>query len=180
MAPIKNERYIPTKNYVIAFAIIIIMLLLVWYGFEWYKVIEEEKISTSYLIKEKIITNEISDLDRIDDIFSEAPSTYFLYISYTGSEDIYNMEEDLKSLIQEYELGDMFYYLNVTEIKNNENYIDEINDKLSLDDIKVTQVPTIIYFKDDKAVDIITTDDDNMMDNGDFQKLLDVNKISKE
>lgn len=180
MAPIKNERYIPTKNYVIAFAIIIVMLLLVWYGFQWYKVIEEEKISTSYLVKEKIITNEISDLDRIDDIFSEAPSTYFLYISYTGSEDIYNMEEDLKSLIQEYNLGDMFYYLNVTEIKDNENYLEEINNKLSLDEIKVTQVPTIIYFKDDKAVDIITTDDDNLMDNGDFQKLLDVNKIEKE
>ena len=56
----KNERYIPTKNYIIAFGVVIGILLLVWYCFAWYKVYKEDKVSTSYLIKNNIISNEQS------------------------------------------------------------------------------------------------------------------------
>ena len=46
--------------------------------------------------------------------------------------------------------------------------------------MKIKEIPTIIYYNDGKVVDIITREDDNMMNIGDFQKLLDVNKIEKE
>ena len=43
----KNETFIPVKNYVIAALIVVVMLGLTWYAFAWYKVIQENKVSTS-------------------------------------------------------------------------------------------------------------------------------------
>ena len=44
----KNERFVPTKNYVIAVFIVVAMILLTWYAFEWYNVYKENKVSISY------------------------------------------------------------------------------------------------------------------------------------
>lgn len=179
MTSIKNERFIPIKNYLIAAGLVVVIVLLTWYGFAWYKVAKENKLSTSYLVKEKIITKEINDLGEAIEVFSEPPSSYFLFISYNGDEEVYNMEKELESLITEYHLNDSIYYLNVTNIKDEDNCIAQINTALSLDDIKVTQIPTVVYFNNGKAVDVITRNDNNIMNIGDFQKLLDKNKISK-
>ena len=156
------------------------MILLTLYGFAWYNVLRENRVSTSYLVKEKIISNEIQSLEEVSDVFSEAPNSYFIYISYTGSEEIYNMEKGLKKVINKYELNDKIYYLNVTTIKEQEDYIDDINKALNLDKKKVKKVPTIVYIKDGEVVDIITRSDDNIMNVGDFEKLLDVNNVEVE
>ncbi len=177
----KNERYIPTKNYIIAIGVIIGFLLLAWYCFAWYKVYKEDKVSTSYLIKNNIISNEITELNEIVDVFSEAPDEYFIYVSYTGDENIFSMEKDLAKIIKKYDIIDQFYYLNVTSIKDNGDYIDEINRSLSLRDEKIIRVPTIIYYKDGEVVKdgIISRSDDKMMTAADFQKLLDANNVEK-
>lgn len=177
---IKNERYVPLKNYVISIVIICGIVLLTWYGFAWYNVFKENKIATSYLVKEKIISNEIKSLNEVEDIFSEAPASYYVYVSYTGSEEIYNMEKEIKDLIVDYNLNDSIYYLNVTSIKDEKDAIDQVNRALKLEDKKISKLPTIIYYKDGVALDIITRNDNNIMNAGDFQKLLDVNNIAKE
>lgn len=179
MASIKNERFIPIKNYFIALLLVVVIVFLTWYGFAWYEVAKENKLSTSYLVKEKIISKEISDLQEAIEVFSEPPSSYYLLISYNGDEDVYNMEKSLISLINEYNLNDYIYYLNVTSIKDEDNCIAQINTALSLEDVKVSQIPTIVYFNNGKAVDVIERLDDNLMNTGDFQKLLDKNNISK-
>ena len=176
----KNERFVPTKNYLIALLVVVIAIALTLYGFQWYKVIEENRISTSYLVKEKVISQEINELKMIEEVFSEVPDSYFLYISYTGDKQIYKMEKELAALIKDYNLYDSFYYLDVTNIKDKDNYIEDINKALNLEDIKVTKVPTVIYFKDGKAVDITAPEGNNIMSVGDLQKLLDVNKIKEQ
>lgn len=167
-----NERFVPMKNYVIAIGIVVVIIALTWYAFAWYKVVKENKLSTSYLVKEKIISKEIKDIDEVNNVFSEVPNDYFVYISYTGSKKIYDMERQISDLISSYNLDDNFYYWNVTSIKDESDTIEKINNTLNLTDLKVEQIPTIIYFKDRKAVDIINRDDDNIMDSGDFQKCL--------
>lgn len=176
----KNERYIPIKNYVLSAVIVVVMILLTLYGFAWYRVLKENKVSTSYLVKEKVISNEIKGLDEVRAVFSEAPDSYYLYISYTGSEEIYNMEKDLKKVINEYSLNDSMYFLNVSDIKEEDNYIEKINEALNLDEQKVKKVPTIIYFNDGKVIDIVERLDNNIMNVGDFEKLLEINKVTKE
>ncbi len=178
----KNEKYIPTKNYWIAGIIVVVVILLTWYGFSWYRVYEDNKVAQSYLVKNNVISMEIKDLNEAKDVFQEVPNSYFVFVSYTGDEKVYNMEKEIKDLIKEYKLNDSIYYLNVTDIKNDKNYLDEINNSLSLKDNKITEIPTIVYFKDGKVSKsgIIKPVDGQLMTVNDFQKFLDVNKISKE
>ena len=175
----KNERFVPIRNYVIVFFVIVGVIALVWYAFCWHKVIKENRLSTSYLIKSKTVSNEIQGLDGLNDVLLEPPDSYFLYISYTGNESVYNMEKELAVLINQYKIGDAFYFLNITEIKDDKNLVDKVNEALELDTKKVKQVPTIIYYVDGKVVDLVVKEDNNIMDIGDFQKLLDRNKIEK-
>lgn len=178
MAIQKNERFIPLKNYVIAIFIVLLAIGATWYAFAWHNAIRDNKVSTSYLVKEKIL-QEINDISEASSVFSEAPSSYFVLVSYTGDEKVYNMEKELKDIIKDNDLSDKMYYLNVTSIKDEENYIDRINEELNLTDRKISQVPSVVYVKDGKAVDIVSRSDNNMMSSGDFQKMLDINGITK-
>ena len=179
----KNERFVPIKNYVLAGVIVVVVILLAWYAFAWYKVVNENRLATSYLVDNKVISKELK-LEEVSSVFSEPLSDYFIYVSYTGSESVYNMEKDIEDLIRDYGINDKLYYLNVTDIKDNDNYVEEINK--TLDEVldangkEVTSVPTIIYCSDGKIVDIINRLDNNTMNVGDFQKLLDRNNIEKE
>ncbi len=177
----KNEKFIPTKNYFVALAVVLAAIFLTWYGFAWNKVRLENKVSVSYFVKNNIITKEIDSLEELDSITQEAPEKYFIYIGYTGDENVYDLEKSLTPLIKKYELNDSFYYLNVTKIKNEDNYIDKINERLGLTDVKITNVPTVVYFVDGTVPKsgIITTADGNLMTKNDFQKFLDINKIEK-
>ena len=175
----KNESYISVKNYVIAAVILIAAILITLYGFSWYKVIREDRVSTSYLLKNKVITKEIHGIKDLDDVFSEVPADYFVYISYTGNVEIYDMEKDLKDVINEYSLNDVFYYLNVTDIKDDGDYLNDINKAFHFKEDVVANVPTILYFKDGKIKDAIKKKD-GIINSGDFEKLLEVNKIVKE
>ena len=174
----ENERFIPIKNYFIAIGLVVAAVLLTLYGFAWYNVLKEGKVAQSYLVKEKVISSVIQCLEEVEAIFAVVPDEYFIYISYTGSEEIYNMEKDLKKVINKYELNDQFYYLNVTSIKDKETHIEDINKSLNLD-AEIKQVPTIVYVKEGKVVDIIERNDDNMMNVGDFQKLLDIYYVTQ-
>ena len=177
----KKDNSIPLKNYVVATAVIVGCGLLCLYAYKWVKVFNEKKVGTSYLVETKTITNEITGLDNVEEIFAEAPDNYFIYISYTGDEKIYNMEKNLKKLIDDYKLNNEFYYINVTSIKDKTNYIDQLNSKLHLEDNKITKVPTIIYVEDGEVgIDnIVTRRDNQIMEAADFEHLLDIKDFSK-
>lgn len=172
-------KEVSVRNYLIAIGLVLAVILVTWYGFRWANIIKEKSISSSYLIKEKVLSNDIKTIDEVVDVLSETPNTYFILISYTGDEKVYNLEKDLASIIKEYNLDNKMYYLNVTDIKNDDNVYEKINSALGLTERKVTQIPTIIYFNDGKAIDIIKRQDNNIMTSGDFKKLLDVHKIEK-
>ena len=89
------------------------------------------------------------------------------------------MEKTLKNLIKEYNLSDNLYYLNVTSIKNDSDYIDKINNALGLTDRKVTKVPSILYFYEGKLVAMTDSKSSSLMTESDFQKLIDVSDIKK-
>lgn len=178
---IKNERYIPIKNYVIAVLVVIGVVLITLYCMEWYKVLQENKLSSSFLIKSNTITNEVKELEEVKTVFSEMPEDYFVYISYTGNEKIYNMEHDLEEVIDDYNLNDKFYFINVTKAMERDDYIDKINEALDLKDQKIETVPTIIYYKDGEIANdgILTREDDNIFNASDFVKFLEEKEYEK-
>lgn len=181
MAKKKKKNYIPFKNYVIAALIVLAICLGIVYIFKWFNVYKTNKLSVSYLIETKTITNEITSLENTKEIFSESPNDYFVYISYTNDEDIYNMEKELKTIVDDYNLNSQFYYINVTEYKDKTNYIDQINEALNLYDNVITKVPTIVYVEDNhvSADNIIKREDNQLMSADDFQQLLDIKGFKK-
>ena len=178
----EKTRVIPKKNYYLATLLFVGAILLTLYIFKWYQVFEAEKINQSYLIKTKTITNEINSLDEISDVFSEAPNEYFLYISYTKDENVYNMEKNLRKVIRKYDLQDHIYYLNVDSIRQNPEYLEELNAALNLQDEKVSSIPTIIYYKDHAPVDggIIKKENNALMQADDFEQLIEIMEIGEE
>ena len=81
----KNERYIPIKNYVVAAIIVVVTLLLTWYGFSWYNVIQENKVSTSYLVKEKEYFYHSTPQRKQSDSMAYMKTAYRSYDDYPNA-----------------------------------------------------------------------------------------------
>ena len=154
MAKKKNERYIPLKNYFIMILFIIGAILLSWYSLKWYDVFEQNKLSKSYLTQNKIITNELTELNEIETVFSEIQD-YYLYISFTGNKDVYNLEKKLAKIINKYELNDNFYILTINSSKDDNSFLEQLSKKLKIDNIEKTNIPIIIIYKANKQVEVI-------------------------
>lgn len=181
VASVKNEKYIPTKNYITALVLVVVVIVLTLYFFKWYDVFKENKVSSSYLIKSNTITNEIKDLKEVEAVFTEVPDDYFIYISYTNDEKVYEMEKELKNVINDYSLNDKFYFINITDIQKEDNYIDKLNATLDLGEQKITKVPTIIYYQNGKIAKdgILVRADDNIINASDLQQFLEEKDYQK-
>lgn len=154
MASTRNKnKSLSMKNYLAACLLILGIVLVVLYFYKWHQVKEEEKYLNSYLVNTGTVNLEMSDIKEINTVLSETPSYYFVYISYTKEEDVYNLEKELKPLITEYDLQNNFYYINVTDIKEkNENFKEDIAKELKIDSKEIKKVPIILYFKEGKLV----------------------------
>ena len=142
----KNQT---AKKYFVGLCIILAIIFLALYFYKWHTVKEQEKYLNSYLIETNTISLEMTDINEISSVLSETPSYYFLYISYTNDEEVHQFEEELKPLIDEYQLQNNFYFLNVTDFKDtNTNYKEDIANVLNIDASIISEVPVILYFKD--------------------------------
>ena len=169
---IKNQN---TKNWLVKTFIIVGVLLFILYIYEWYVVKEQEKYINSYLIDSKTISLEMTEINEIDSVLSETGSYYFVYIGYTKDKNVYSLEKKLKPIIDDYDLHNNFYYINVTDIKeDNKNYIKDIASKLNIDSKDIKKVPVILYFKDgelgDKAI-YSAKDFKNLLEEQGFDKM---------
>lgn len=143
----ENEtRYIPIKNYVLMVLMCIAVILITLYLFKWNQVKKEEKISQSYLVENKLVNNQTSSIDELKNVLTENSSRLLLYISYRNSSKIYNIEKNYTDIFKNYNISDIFYLFDITDIKeNNKNYNNLINNYL---DINVNGYPVIIYYED--------------------------------
>ena len=176
---IKNNK-IPSKNYVYALLILIGGIILALYIFEWINVKKEEKLMNSYLISSNTINSSIKDFDSLSQILKETSTSYFIYFGYREDEEVYNFEKELKRVIDNYNLSDNFYYMDLTEIKkNNENYLNEIKTRLNIKEIE--RVPAIIYVHKGKieSSNILDGIGDSALKISDLENLLDIYEYEK-
>jgi len=171
---IKNATLsISPRTIYIIIAVVLIAILVGVYIYRVSKVRNEEKILNSYLLTTDTVSLEIKNLDEVSQILAEAPqSGYFVLITYTGDAETYALEESIKEIIDDYKLNDVFYYLNVLDIMEQDNYITRINNAFNTDEID--KIPTILYYQDGELVYVVERDDDNIINAGDLQKLLDI------
>ena len=172
------KHRISQRNIYIIIGIVIVLAVVGFYFFRLQQTRNEEKLNSSYLISSGTVSLEIKNLDEVSQILLESPTEYFVLITYTGNEDTYNLEEGIKTIIDDYKLSDSFYYLNIESIMDSDNYLTRLNSAFNTD--KITTVPIILYFKDGELVDTVTRDDANIINAGDFQKLLDIYEYEGE
>lgn len=161
------------RIYVYILIIIICGVSLFFYLNRWKEVKEEEKYLNSYLISTKTISLELNDINEINTVLSETSNNYFVYISYTKDKNVYKLEEKLKPLIDEYNIQNYFYFINVTDIKEDKSkndYKEQIALKLNITKNNLKEIPVILYFKDGSLIKSVTNADD-------FKKLLDEQNI---
>lgn len=172
------KHRISQRNIYIIIGIVIVLAVVGFYFFRLQQTRNEEKLNSSYLISSGTVSLEIKNLDEVSQILLESPTEYFVLITYTGNEDTYNLEEGIKTIIDDYKLSDSFYYLNIESIMDSDNYLTRLNSAFNTD--KITTVPIILYFKDGELIDTVTRDDTNIINAGDFQKLLDIYEYEGE
>lgn len=160
------------KHILIIAGVVVLILFVGLYIYKWQQVKTEEKYMTSYLLDTGTVSLEIKNLDEVSQILTEAPNEYFILITYTGEKATYELEENIKKIIDDEKLNDVFYYLNVENIRNEDNYITRLNNAFNTEKIK--NVPVILYYKDGKIIDTVSRNDNNCINAGDFQKLLDI------
>lgn len=173
-----TKKIMTPKTIGIIVCVALAIILVFVYIYVWGANKNKAKLDKSYLLDTQTISLEIKNLDEINQILAEAPTEYFILVSYTGANDVYNLENGLKKIIDDYKLNDSFYYLDITDIKNDDNYLARINNAFNTDKIK--KVPVILYYKDGKLVDIVSRLDDNCIKAADFQKLLDQNDFEDQ
>lgn len=155
----------------------LLIIFLIWYIISWKNVKQEEKLMNSYLITSNTLSVEIKDLSETIQVLKESPSEYFVYISYTNDEKIFNFEKKLKKLIDNYNLKDEFYFVNVTNIKDDENFYSEINDTFNTK--LISNIPSILHFKNNELKKVIYNKDLNKTYT-EFENLLKENEFDKE
>lgn len=155
----------------------LLIMFLIWYIISWKNVKQEEKLMNSYLITSNTLSVEIKDLSETVQVLKESPSEYFVYISYTNDEKIFNFEKKLKKLIDNYNLKDEFYFVNVTNIKDDENFYSEINDTFNTK--LISNIPSILHFKNNELKKVIYNKDLNKTYT-EFENLLKENEFDKE
>lgn len=174
----KNNSKLVNKNFLIIIFVIFAIIILILYITKWQNIKNKEKIMNSYLISNKTTNLEIKSLEEVNQILTEVPTEYFVLISYTNNIDTYELEKNLKPIIDKYKLNDSFYYFNAKNLMSEENYIQKLNETFKT--TKIKKIPVILYYKNNQLVDLAKRDDNNLLNAGDFQKLLDIYEIKEQ
>ena len=153
-----STKVIPKKNYLILIGTILLIISACFATFNIYNIYQETKIKKSVLDKKSI------KFEDLGEITNDLSANTFLIIGYSQNSKIYQNEKENKSLLKKNNLLDNVLYLDVTDIKESETLINDINEKLKLEEgNRISSVPAVIYYNENKVTYVkdgtVTKDD---------------------
>ena len=110
-----KKKEIPSKNYIIVIIVTILVVLLMIFIRSFYLNYKSSKLSESIFSSQTV--NQIH-MDDFDFAIREVPDS-ILYVSYTGSNEIYSMEKKLYKELENNNLLDKIIYLDCDVVVNN-------------------------------------------------------------
>ena len=150
----KSNKNISSRNYFIVMVVSVLIIVVVLYARTFYLNYKNNKVNVSVFNDQKI--NQINS-DDFDFALSEISSEIILYVSYTGSSEIRNMESKLYKEIEKKNLTDKIIYWNVTNSKNSE-YIETLRKRFPEIKDQINSAPLFIYIKDGKGVEAMSSE----------------------
>jgi hypothetical protein len=153
-----STKTIPKKNYLILIGTILLIISACFATFNLYNIYQETKIKKSVLDKNSIKFEDLSEITK------DMSANTFLIVGYSKNSKIYQNEKEIKSLLKKNNLLDNVLYLDVTDLKDDENLINNLNEKLQLEDsYKIKNIPAVIYYNENKVTYVkdgsVTKDD---------------------
>ena len=122
-----KKKEIPSKNYIIVITVTILVILLMIFIRSFYLNYKSSKLSESIFSSQTV--NQIH-MDDFDFAIREVTDS-ILYVSYTGSNEVYSMEKKLYKELENNNLLDKIIYLDVTKYAKNNKYINILKNKFS-------------------------------------------------
>lgn len=135
---------------------------------------EGSKSNSSYISKyvSTIQYNELSSAA------TELSGDTFLYLSYIGDKNIYELEKQIRKQLKANELDDNFIYVDATSYLNDKKEVNGLNKTLNVTTKSSIVLPAIIYFKDNVPVDYIDSSE-YLLKVGSFEQLIDKYELGK-
>lgn len=150
----KSNKNVSSRNYFIVMVVSVLIIVVVLYARTFYLNYKNNKVNVSVFNDQKI--NQINS-DDFDFALSEISSEIILYVSYTGSSEIRNMESKLYKEIEKKNLTDKIIYWDVTSSKNSE-YIETLRKRFPEIKDQINSAPLFIYIKDGKGVEAMSSE----------------------
>ena len=147
-------KKISSKNYVIVLIVSVLVIALTLYVRSFYLSYEIYKTNNSVFIDKSVNQMTTEDFDFALTEVSEA----ILYVSYTGSSELYDIEKRLYREMEKKDLISKVIYWNVTDFKGNDEYLKMLKEHFPEVKDEITTSPLLIYIKDGKAVEAISSE----------------------
>lgn len=149
-----KKKEIPSKNYIIVIIVTILVVLLMIFIRSFYLNYKSSKLSESIFSSQTVNQIHIDDFDFAIREVSDS----ILYVSYTGSNEIYSMEKKLYKELENNNLLDKIIYLDITKYTKGNKYINILKNKFPNIDNEINSAPMFIYIKDGAAVEAMSSE----------------------
>jgi hypothetical protein len=151
-------KTVPTRNYFILVGMIVLIITACFAIFNIYNIYQESKITKSVLAKNSVKFEDLSEITK------EMSADTFLIVGYTQNNKIYQNEKEIKQLLNKNNLLDNVLYLDATDKMIEENFIEELNNTLELENNnKITSIPAIVFYSNNEVTYVksgsVTKDD---------------------
>ena len=174
-----NKELVLKTIVIVSYTLIISILIMGFVDTMFKTYSTATKNSEPYILSTNTIDKTMAvDLSIARLRFSNLKGDYFVYLNYGSSRNAASLEAGLRNLIKQYKLENKFYYINIDDLKDDNDAVKKVNDSLGLSETLISKLPTIYYVNSDgilRIENIITRQDDNKITVGDFQNLLDIN-----
>lgn len=116
---------------------------------------------------------------NIDGALNSGDQTIFIF-SYTGDKNVHSSELEMANEIKSYNIQDNIKYIDVTQYKDNSDFITELNNKFSLNEnYSIKKLPAIIYYANGAAVYTIDSSD-GLINSGSIAQIADMYFMKEE
>jgi len=149
-------RKVPFKNYVILGVVIVVTIFILNYFYMWVDVYKESKINIPIMDKYMTVIN----YNELEDYLVENPNT-IVYVSVLENDTIREFEKKLKIKYKNNEIDNDLLYMNITDDIDKSNIRNEMNNKYSLNNLSMTNVPVVLVFKDGLLKSIYSISENN-------------------
>ncbi len=168
----KDNKKIPTKNYVIVFVVFALCIGCVFGIRAWYRNYKE------YNLTIPVISGKISELklDEFDE-YVTAHDDFYLYIGTASNSNCRSIENKLVNLLEKRNIKDETIYLNMSNEKSSNELYNKLSKMGTMN--KNFKYPIFIIIKDGKILGSVIKSKGTVRI-GDIEKLLDEYEVGVE